>query len=38
MQFQLKQREKALEIAKNRELFIWFFGFYVVAATGIVSK
>lgn len=38
MQFQIKQREKALEIARNRELFIWMFGFYVVAASGIVSK
>jgi hypothetical protein len=38
MQFQMKQREKALEIARNRELFIWMFGFYVVAASGIVSK
>lgn len=38
MQFQIKQREKALEISRNRELFIWMLGFYVVAATGIVSK
>lgn len=38
MQFMLKQREKALEIARNRELFIWGFSFYIVAATGIVSK
>lgn len=38
MQFQIKQREKALEIARNRELFIWMFGFYAVAASGIVSK
>lgn len=38
MQFQIKEREKALEIARNRELFIWMFGFYVVAASGIVSK
>lgn len=38
MQFQIKQREKALEIARNRELFIWIFGFYAVAASGIVSK
>lgn len=38
MQFQIKQREKALEIARNRELFIWMFGFYVIAASSIVSK
>lgn len=34
----MKQKEKALEIARNRELFIWMFGFYIVAGTGIVSK
>jgi hypothetical protein len=34
----MKQREKALEIARNRELFLWMFGFYLVAGTGIVSK
>jgi len=38
MQFQIKQREKALEIARNRELFIWMFGFYVIAASSIVAK
>lgn len=34
----MKQKEKALEIARNRELFLWMFGFYLVAGTGIVSK
>lgn len=34
----MKQKEKALEIAKNRELFLWMFGFYLVAGSGIVSK
>ncbi|KAG5676378.1 hypothetical protein PVAND_006219 [Polypedilum vanderplanki] len=35
---QMKQRERALEIARNRELFLWSLGFYLTAATGIVSK
>lgn len=38
MQYQIKQREKAMEIAKNRELFLWIFSFYIIAATGIISK
>lgn len=38
MNCQLKEREKALEIARNRELFFWVFGFYSVAATGIFSR
>lgn len=38
MQAQMKQREKALEIARNRELFLWLAGFYLVAGSGIVSK
>lgn len=35
---QMKQREKAMEIARNRELFLWLSGFYLVAGSGIVSK
>lgn len=27
----MKEREKAMEIAKQRELFLWMFGFYLVA-------
>lgn len=38
LQFQMNQRKKAMEIARNRELFIWAFSFYLVAATGIISK
>ncbi|CAO1307354.1 unnamed protein product [Diamesa hyperborea] len=38
MQYQMKERERALELAKNREMFLWMFGFYVVAASGIWSK
>lgn len=38
MQAQMKQREKAQEIAKNRELFIWLSAFYLVAGSGILSK
>jgi hypothetical protein len=38
MHAQMKQREKAMEIARNRELFLWMFTFYTVAATGIISK
>jgi Uncharacterised conserved protein (DUF2368) len=34
----MKQREKAMEIAKNRELFLWMFSFYLVAGGGIISK
>jgi hypothetical protein len=38
MQAQMKQRERAQEIAKNRELFIWMSAFYLVAGSGIMSK
>ncbi|KAL7046550.1 hypothetical protein ACKWTF_002637 [Chironomus riparius] len=38
MQAQMKQRERAQEIAKNRELFIWMSAFYLIAGSGIMSK
>ena len=38
LHYQIKTREKALEIAKNRELFFWISGFYIVAFSGITSK
>ena len=38
LHYQIKTREKALEIAKNRELFFWITGFYIVAFSWITSR
>lgn len=37
MHYQIKEREQALEIAKNRELFYWLGGFYLTAVFGSIS-
>lgn len=38
MNHQIKQREKALEIARNREFFLWWTAFYLVSLGGFISK
>ena len=37
MNYQIKEREKALELATKRELFYWMAGFYSTAIYGCVS-
>lgn len=38
MHYMIKQREMALQIAKNREMFFWLSGFYAVAASGLITR
>lgn len=37
MHYQIQEREQALEIARNRELFYWLSGFYITSFFGCVS-
>ena len=34
----MKQKEKAMEIAKNREICLWMSAFYLISGSAIVSK
>lgn len=37
LQYQIKERQTAMEIAKNREFSIWFSTFYVTSAVGLFT-
>lgn len=37
MHYQIKEREQALEIARDREFFYWFSGFYITSLLGCFS-
>lgn len=37
MHYQIKEREQALEIARDREFFYWFSGFYITSLFGCFS-
>jgi hypothetical protein len=38
MNHQIREREKATEMARNRELFLWVGAFYMITAGGLLSK
>ncbi|XP_055316815.1 plasminogen receptor (KT) [Sitodiplosis mosellana] len=38
MHYQIKERERALEISKNRELFYWLGAFYNVSLVGLLYR
>lgn len=38
MHYQIKERERALEISKSRELFYWFAAFYNVSMVGLFYR
>uniref|UniRef100_T1GWL2 Plasminogen receptor (KT) n=1 Tax=Megaselia scalaris TaxID=36166 RepID=T1GWL2_MEGSC len=38
MHYQIKSRERALEISKNRELFYWVSSFYMVSFVGSLLR
>lgn len=38
MHYQIKEREKALEIARNREFLYWFGAFYNVSLAGLLYR
>ncbi|XP_037926183.1 plasminogen receptor (KT) isoform X2 [Hermetia illucens] len=38
MHYQIKERELALNIARNRELFYWITNFYIVSLVGFISR
>lgn len=38
MHYQIKEREKALEISKSRELFYWYGAFYNVSMVGLLYR
>lgn len=38
MQYQIKERERAMEISRSRELFYWLSSFYTVSMIGIISR
>ncbi|XP_011560872.2 plasminogen receptor (KT) [Plutella xylostella] len=38
LQYQLQERQIAMQIAKNRDLCLWFTAFYVTAATGLITS
>lgn len=38
MQYQIKERERAMEISRSRELFYWLGSFYTVSMVGILSR
>lgn len=38
MHYEIKEREQALTISKNRELFFWLSSFYTVATAGFVNR
>lgn len=37
MHYQIKEREEAIQIARNRELFYWISGFYLTSMFGCIS-
>lgn len=38
MHYQIKERERALEISKAREFFYWFTAFYNVSLVGLIYR
>lgn len=38
MQYQIKERERAVDISRSRELFYWLGSFYTVAMVGYVTR
>lgn len=38
MHYEIKEREKALEIAKSREFLYWFGAFYSVSVVGLLYR
>lgn len=38
MHYQMRERQQAMEISKNRELFYWISSFYAVSFLGLISK
>lgn len=38
MHYQMRERQQAMEISKNRELFYWISSFYAVSVLGLISK
>lgn len=38
MHYQIKERERALEISKSRELFYWLGAFYNVSCIGLFYR
>ncbi|XP_060536919.1 plasminogen receptor (KT) [Cylas formicarius] len=38
MRYQMRQRQTALEIAKQRELFYWFGAFYLTSVAGAIAS
>lgn len=38
MHYQIKERERALEISKSRELFYWLGAFYNVSLVGLLYR
>lgn len=38
MHYQIKERERALEISKSRELFYWIGAFYNVSMVGLFYR
>ncbi|XP_072948284.1 plasminogen receptor (KT) [Epargyreus clarus] len=37
LQYQMAERQKALAIARSRDIFLWFTAFYVTSATGLLT-
>ncbi|CAG5026660.1 unnamed protein product [Parnassius apollo] len=37
LQYQMQERQKALQIARSRDIFLWFSAFNITAATGLLT-
>ncbi|CAK1590937.1 unnamed protein product [Parnassius mnemosyne] len=37
LQYQMQERQRALQIARSRDIFLWFSAFNITAATGLLT-